>query len=107
VLLSGVFGAIITLGGQGIIAGGEDQFSRLLFNTKKKMVGRVLTASWRTQDPGEFLVPTMGPLHVYLRLKVTNRGRTFAKNVNVCMTEIVSDNGLPFVGEVLDLGGGQ
>jgi hypothetical protein len=55
--------------------------------SEKEAGCRVSTPAWQTQDQG-----TGRPLKIleqfFLRLKVANRGPTFAKNVNVCITEI-------------------
>ena len=103
VLFSGVFGAILTLGAQGIIAWWRSPILRLLFDETEDGC-RVSTPAWQTQDQASGQAVEIVE-QVYLRLKVTNRGRTFAKNVNVCITEIgFADDDSPSAEEVLDLG---
>jgi hypothetical protein len=72
--------------------------------SEKEAGCRVSTPAWQTQDQG-----TGRPLKIleqfFLRLKVANRGPTFAKNVNVCITEIACPHeDHPSADEVLDLG---
>src|SRR5262249_27718146 len=86
VLLSGVAGAVLTLGAQGAIAWWRKPILEMLFSEKEDGC-RVTTPSAQTQDPASAAVAFIAP-RVYLRLKVRNRGRTFAKNVNVCITKI-------------------
>jgi hypothetical protein len=102
VLFSGVFGAFFTLAAQGIIAWWRRPVLRLLFGETEKGC-RVVTPPWQTQDQATGRAVDIAE-QVYLRLKVENQGRTFAKNVNVCITEIVFANDARFEDEVLDLG---
>jgi hypothetical protein len=101
VLLSGFAGALLTLSVQGIIHWWRKPVLRLLF-TEKVRGCRVATPAWNFQDQQTGVIGTSAE-QAYLRLKVANPGRTFAKNVSVCVTHIAFADGTPFSEEVLDL----
>lgn len=89
VFFGGLAGSLLTLGGQAACR----YWKRPILEIKQNEKGcRVETPAWVVDNKGDVVTgPDGKPLkveQVYLRLKIKNRGRTFARNASVCVTDI-------------------
>lgn len=91
-LTGGLAGALITLGAQSFFRYWNRPILGILFQ-KNEDGCDVSTQGWIVDYQGNPITDTQGNRRNvrqhYLRLKVTNRGKTFAKNVSVCVTQRV------------------
>jgi len=110
-LTGGLAGAVFTLLGQWLCRHCKRPKLEIVFENAKDGC-RVPTDAWLAdRRTGNKLTDSNGnPIvvkQVYLRLRIENRGKTFAKNTSVCVTQIdYHRQGAPrtaFAEEVLDL----